>query len=1143
MSKNCLHNNPLRRDGTSQQQRTLNTLLPSYVAVDERSMKDLWAFVQRFAQEINFFDDKDQIDSHWEDFFAITVEEWKSFSLEDYLAQLKLNQVTRPHEALFFGFLYMFRVVQDDMNTITERHLDYYYKEVLRLREKPAEPDKVSVLFELAKHIDSHLLKAGTELKAGKDNTGVEVRYKLNEDTVINKAQVAELKALFVNMHDIWRGQAGLPRTDHRMYRSPIADSADGLGQEIETEEQDWRVFGRPDFVIDEGNASGTKIADRQQTQVGFAIASPILYLAEGERKIELTLSLNLRSTKTKVAQYIKDRVRILLSGEEEWLEAKIVDDVDAPLFYYQSLSKKNAAYIKKLYPKKGLEELLLKKVGEAGWKIRIVARLEADQPAVVAYDNEVLQEHIKTQWPVLKVLVEDGPDDASLYKTLKNAGVSHAELAVEVDSGTNDSPGIRNIIVQNDNGRLDPTKPMPIFGSQPHLGSKFYIGSTEVFQKKLDYLALKFQWVDLPQNSSGFSGHYKHYHVANTTDDRDNTGFKTKIEVLSKKKWVEIADDRPLFTDLEGKAIADGTPLPSAEAPSKIEEEGDSLKNLPRHVGIGDFEAYQASLPKGFMRLSLKGRDFGHSEFQNAYAYHAINMANDSDKGGEATDPNILRAVKTADAKAFAIAQGSDEWTLPNPPYVPTIEELSLYYRSSVSFKLDSKSTGEEGPDTVEQFFHLEPFGNYEVDRKKASTTLLPQMADEGSLYIGVDNLNPPQTLALLIQVAEGSANPEKAKQEVKWSYLSEETWQPFDAGMLLGDGTNGLLTSGIVKFDIPRGIALGNSRMPPDRYWLKASVGKDSDAVCDIVAIRAQAISASFADAGNDPKFLENALPKETIAKLVNADAAIKKLEQPYASSEGRPPEKEKAFYTRVSERLRHKNRAIAIWDYEHLILEKFPKVYKVKCINHTLFDGSLTNYSETRPGHVTLVIVANVQNKNAVDPLRPRASLDQLTEIASFIDTIKPPCAMIHIKNPLYEEIKVDFQVKFHHGIDVGYHISKLQGEIKHFLSPWASSCASDIVFGGKIHKSVILNFVEERSYVDYVTCFKMYHIVREDPDNNPGKDVDEAIALTSVSIIGSADGHTIREIAANASDQCQCEDNVIHSTKQLTVTDKC
>jgi len=222
---------------------------------------------------------------------------------------------------------------------------------------------------------------------------------------------------------------------------------------------------------------------------------------------------------------------------------------------------------------------------------------------------------------------------------------------------------------------------------------------------------------------------------------------------------------------------------------------------------------------------------------------------------------------------------------------------------------------------------------------------------------------------------------------------------------------------------------------------------------------------------------------------------------------------------------------------------VLEQFPEVYKTKCVNHTHFDGTLTDYSEMAPGHVSLVVVANVQNKNAVDPLRPLASLDQLSAISSFLDRIKPPCAVLHVKNPIYEEVKVDFKVKFHTGIDVGYHLDKLRVEIQHFLSPWASECASDVIFGGRIHKSVILNFVEERSYVDYVTCFKMYHIVKEDPENNPNEDVDEAIAKTSVSIIGSANTHIIEEIIPSETDTCQCEDNLVASNSDFTPQANC
>ena len=47
-----------------------------------------------------------------------------------------------------------------------------------------------------------------------------------------------------------------------------------------------------------------------------------------------------------------------------------------------------------------------------------------------------------------------------------------------------------------------------------------------------------------------------------------------------------------------------------------------------------------------------------------------------------------------------------------------------------------------------------------------------------------------------------------------------------------------------------------------------------------------------------------------------------------------------------------------------------------------------------------------------------------------------------------------------------------------ELIEYLSPWAFESGKDITFGGRIYKSVLLQFVEKRPYVDYVTSFKMY-----------------------------------------------------------------
>src|SRR5574337_1488525 len=111
MSEDCSNKNPLQRDGTSQAQRLLKALLPEYVAVDERKMDDLIAFAKKFAEEIRYYNIANAPDGDWVGFFTKSISE---------------EQLTEPHYALFIAFLELFAVAQTDLNTITQRHLDYY---------------------------------------------------------------------------------------------------------------------------------------------------------------------------------------------------------------------------------------------------------------------------------------------------------------------------------------------------------------------------------------------------------------------------------------------------------------------------------------------------------------------------------------------------------------------------------------------------------------------------------------------------------------------------------------------------------------------------------------------------------------------------------------------------------------------------------------------------------------------------------------------------------------------------------------------------------------------------------------------------------------------------------------------------------
>ena len=313
-----------------------------------------------------------------------------------------------------------------------------------------------------------------------------------------------------------------------------------------------------------------------------------------------------------------------------------------------------------------------------------------------------------------------------------------------------------------------------------------------------------------------------------------------------------------------------------------------------------------------------------------------------------------------------------------PNEPYTPLINALSLDYQAKVT--IDSNNSDEE-------FFHIAPFG-YDEEKFNQSDdtgdedylTLVPAFTDEGTLYIGLADFNPPQNISLLFQVVEGSADAssiaettntvdvtptidgaptasvvdeEAKKTEVQWRYLTEDNvWAEFLSTEIVADTTNGLKTSGIISFSIPKTASTVTTILPSGKHWLRASITNGAQSVGKMIDITSQATLVEFSDQDNDPNHLKDPLESGKIKKLKNKVSQIKSVTQPYASFGGKVTEQDDEFYTRVSERLRHKGRAETFWDYEHLVLENFAQIYKIKAVNHSNEEGL------HEPGHVLLV-----------------------------------------------------------------------------------------------------------------------------------------------------------------------------------------
>ncbi|HKJ68806.1 MAG TPA: hypothetical protein VKA68_12670, partial [bacterium] len=77
---------------------------------------------------------------------------------------------------------------------------------------------------------------------------------------------------------------------------------------------------------------------------------------------------------------------------------------------------------------------------------------------------------------------------------------------------------GIKSVILQNDQGMLDPSKAFFPFGNNPGIRSNFYVGSAEIFSKELAALNLRVQWKDVP--AASLEDYYRNLAFYRVTDD-----------------------------------------------------------------------------------------------------------------------------------------------------------------------------------------------------------------------------------------------------------------------------------------------------------------------------------------------------------------------------------------------------------------------------------------------------------------------------------------------------------------------------------------------------------------------------------------------------------------------------------------------
>jgi len=431
----------------------------------------------------------------------------------------------------------------------------------------------------------------------------------------------------------------------------------------------------------------------------------------------------------------------------------------------------------------------------------------------------------------------------------------------------------------------------------------------------------------------------------------------------------------------------------------------------------------------------------------------------------------NIVRVLKDKIEGIKNVISNTDKFQaiIPNEPWTPTISNMSLDYKAVA---------------TIEDInlIHLYPYiTTYKHEEIELQPTLFPTFCDEGTLFLGLKDLVPGDNLNILFQLAEATSDSESEKEDVFWYYLDSNVWKPLRKGFeVIDDATKNLTTSGVVKLSLPANMTKDNTVMPKDLHWIKAAIAKNSKAVSETTGIHPQAIRVTFTDReANDKLRLAKPLPEDCISKLNEADASVKSVLQPYESFGGLIPEMEGQFYVRVSEHLRHKGRAIQAFDYERLVLQAFPQLFKVKCINHSFaLDAHKYIYDfPYAPGYVILAVIPDLNKLKAGNSFEPKVPVSIIEDIDAYVRKRTSPFVRFRTMNPRYEKINFCLRVQLVKGKDENYYREQLKQDIREFLAPWAVGDYYKLTFGQCVYRSDIIQLLETKDYVDFITDLRM------------------------------------------------------------------
>ena len=931
---------------------------------------------------------------------------------------IKNSKSPFPDTVLLRTFTNLLKPYSNQLNGLAEKHLEFYYKDILKQETKGAIADRVYITATLNSTQKPFALAANTLFNAGTYPDNSPIVFQSIKNTSLNPGVLVDALTLAQR-----ENTSGYTQLAYQKITAPGVLRKNEGGQPIK-----WSTFGDPI----------SKTA--KTTKNGCAFASPLFYL--GESKGIRTLTLEFSFDGDIPDQFVAD-FSYALSTKDKWLE----------------ISKDT----------KRLESSTI-----SGQILTLKIVLKPADPVIEAFTKN--PDGYASPWPLFRILFSAAPslETAPGITSLK-ISVDVLQLKAKVlynDFGSvpakkpfqpfGPSPKIgANFIVGSREVFSKPLRSLQLtlqWNGLPEMFSTYYEAYNDYLDPpKKENLIARIKKLRSPQTD--------------TTDQVfNNTSFKVGFRLLQNGSWKTIS-----ISNNTNEAAPDTQKKTAQEKLAAYLDYQGLLQGEKKQVTplfnqtLPSPSVFQLDQEQMYTPIAAPDLQKGELKFSedSTFGFLEMELANPQYGFGSSLYAQVVSAVTLANAEAIAKSLGifgskPELINTPNLPYTPVASELLLQYQSEITYNFGDEEKG----DYPLEVFYYAPFNNYKVyDTKNGlakegvvigspskTTTSLPLYATtifKGQLFLELEALSTPAPVNFYFQLARTTTTIKSPSHDVAFYYLSTTGWQPLT---VLNDETNSFSCSGIVTFNIPDDITKVHPTLPGQSYWL--SIGtKDKPANYPqtvFLGINGIALQRKLPQNIDDSIALH--LAAKSLTKPQNAIPQIANIQQPFASFGGIPPENRQQNNLRISTRLGNKDRLLTAQDYFRTVLLSFPEVFYVK-----------TNYDPTTRQTMVLA-VKKIQKNTGADAFSPLIDTCLELEVQTYLQSRSMNNTTINVANFEQRYLRLVAQILIAENLEAAGVAKTINEGIAIFLAPWIESTQAQIAIDTGVSTSQLASFIK-------------------------------------------------------------------------------